>query len=231
MAHEFIDLLDLFDSPFFNHLEMMEEPETANSQTFQRPDYPGFTIEAVRLRTFKDWPKSMKQTPEQMSDAGFFYTQLSDRVICFSCGGGLRQWTETDIPWEQHAVWYSKCNYLQLMKGQEYIEQIKKKFDKNENDETNGDEPSPTTSSQQEDELNGNNGNSNCHSPPCQNENSDETTELNESRLCKICYVNEYNTVFLPCGHIIACAKCASSQTKCPMCRKPFETIARIFLP
>lgn len=69
-------------------------------------EFPEYGIELARLRSFDEWPRSMKQKPEQLSDAGFFYTEKSDRVICFSCGGGLRDWDEKDDPWEQHALWY-----------------------------------------------------------------------------------------------------------------------------
>lgn len=36
------------------------------------PRFPEFAIGTVLLRSFKDWPKAMKQTPEELSEAGFF---------------------------------------------------------------------------------------------------------------------------------------------------------------
>lgn len=87
----------------------------------KRPEYPNYAIEAKRLESYDDWPKFMKQKPKELSDAGFFYTGKSDRVKCFSCGGGLKDWEAEDEPWEQHAMWYSNCEYLKLMKGEEYI--------------------------------------------------------------------------------------------------------------
>lgn len=85
------------------------------------PEYPNYAIEAKRLESYEDWPKFMKQKPKELSDAGFFYTGKSDRVKCFSCGGGLKDWEAEDEPWEQHAMWYSNCEYLKLMKGEAYI--------------------------------------------------------------------------------------------------------------
>uniref|UniRef100_A0A336M319 CSON011155 protein n=1 Tax=Culicoides sonorensis TaxID=179676 RepID=A0A336M319_CULSO len=35
---------------------------------------------------------------------------------------------------------------------------------------------------------------------------------------------------FFPCGHIIACAKCASSVTKCSYCNQPFVKVMRVYL-
>lgn len=92
------------------------------------PDFPEYSIESARLRSFDEWPKSMKQTPDELSAAGFFYTQKGDRVICFCCGGGLCQWEEQDNPWEEHALHHGECEYLQLKKGSEYVESVKEKF-------------------------------------------------------------------------------------------------------
>lgn len=51
------------------------------------------------------------------------------------------------------------------------------------------------------------------------------------TNLCKICFNSEYATIFLPCGHIIACETCASSPciTKCPACRQSFTHIQKIY--
>lgn len=94
------------------------------------PDFPEYYIEGARLQSFDGWPQSMNQTPEQMSKAGFFYTQKDDRVICFCCGGGLHKWEEEDEPWEQHALHYGECDYLHVMKGSDYVASVKEKFKK-----------------------------------------------------------------------------------------------------
>ncbi|XP_055325624.1 death-associated inhibitor of apoptosis 1 [Sitodiplosis mosellana] len=211
------------------------------TQTLKHPDFPEFAIETARLRSFDEWPKTMKQKPKQLSDAGFFYTQKGDRVICFSCGGGLRDWDEQDDPWEQHALWYSKCDYLRLVKGPEYIEAVKAKFAQAQNEEqTNGGLSSSSQESVASSCSSGSSsGSSSASSTPvnsqmCSGASGDKDEQnpdnkLCESRLCKICYSSEYNTAFFPCGHVIACTKCASSVTKCPLCRKPFERVMRVF--
>lgn len=51
-----------------------------------------------------------------------------------------------------------------------------------------------------------------------------------DSRLCKICFQEEMGVLFLPCGHIVACPKCALSLTTCAVCRKPFTATIRAFL-
>jgi len=78
------------------------------------------TIEA-RLRTFRDWPPALKQEPRQLADAGFYYIGLSDQTKCFYCEGGLRNWQPDDDPWTEHARWFTKCGYVRLIKGDEFI--------------------------------------------------------------------------------------------------------------
>lgn len=176
----------------------------------RRPEHPEFQIESHRVATYEDWPKTMKQKPNELAEAGFYYTGKGDRVICFSCGGGLKHWEENDAPWEQHAMWYSKCEYLKLMKGQPYIDAILAR--KN---------TPPTSLSESEEKV---------ELTPLPKTPEPPAKPLSDNRLCKICYMNEYNTTFIPCGHIIACAKCATSVTTCPYCRQPFTTVMRVYL-
>lgn len=215
----------------------------------KRPEYPNYAIEAKRLESYEDWPKIMKQKPKELSDAGFFYTGKSDRVKCFSCGGGLKDWEAEDEPWEQHAMWYNNCEYLKLMKGEEYISHCLAKKDnpsgQKSSDVGPSNSPQPSTSgvtsaattslpssqssslSASAEEVNSPNGGS---SSGMEEDEDEPNRKLDTSRTCKICYVNEYNTAFSPCGHVVACAKCASSVTKCPLCRKPFTNVMRIYL-
>ncbi|XP_055531022.1 death-associated inhibitor of apoptosis 1 [Wyeomyia smithii] len=242
------------------HHQQLQEPQQ------KRPEYPNYAIEAKRLESYDDWPKFMKQKPKELSDAGFFYTGKSDRVKCFSCGGGLKDWEAEDEPWEQHAMWYSHCEYLKLMKGEDYIAQcLLKKNDPPAASEpleiphhfipscspqpsTSGVASSATTSlpssqssslstSMEETNPSGNiicgirSSMAHASSSSGVDEDEDEPSrKLDTNRTCKICYVNEYNTAFSPCGHVVACAKCASSVTKCPLCRKPFTNVMRIYL-
>lgn len=237
---------------------MMQQPPQQ-----KRPEYPNYAIEAKRLESYEDWPKFMKQKPKELSDAGFFYTGKSDRVKCFSCGGGLKDWEAEDEPWEQHAMWYSNCEYLKLMKGEEYIAECLAKKDNATGSEqlqagpssvspqpsTSGVASAATTSlpssqssslSTSVEETHPTLHNTSSHSPMetaqssassgVEDDDDEPNKKLDSNRTCKICYVNEYNTAFSPCGHVVACAKCASSVTKCPLCRKPFTNVMRIYL-
>jgi E3 ubiquitin-protein ligase XIAP len=200
-----------------------------------RPDHPQYAVEANRIESYEDWPKTMRQKPQQLSDAGFFYTGKGDRVCCFSCSGGLKDWEENDDPWEQHGMWYGKCEYLKLMKGQDFITQMAKKREELCNKNKPEALPSSSSSSLCAPQAEASAPIAEASAPIAEKKTSEKSSsdeeeeEIKDAKLCKICYTNEYNTIFLPCGHIIACAKCASSVTKCPACRQPFETVMRIY--
>eukprot|EP00897_Mesotaenium_endlicherianum_P001883 jgi/Mesen1/1722/ME000138S00577 len=38
--------------------------------------------------------------------------------------------------------------------------------------------------------------------------------------ICVLCLENQYNAVFVPCGHMCCCTVCASQLRNCPLCRK-----------
>lgn len=193
-----------------------------------RPEFPDFAVEAKRIESYTDWPKTIKQRPQELSDAGFFYTGKGDRVCCFSCGGGLKDWEENDDPWEQHGMWYGKCEYLKLMKGAGFVEEMAKKREELCKKGSQDEVASCSSSQSSHSSIKDSDSNS-SEKLMDMSEKSDEEEEKKDSKLCKICYSNEYNTIFLPCGHVIACAKCASSVTKCPACRQPFENVMRVY--
>lgn len=170
-------------------------------------EYPEFVLESKRLESFSHWPISLKQKPEQLSDAGFFYTGRGDRVICFSCGGGLGQWGENDDVWEEHGLHYGECKYMQLCKGLNFhAEMIERE------------------ASAQLEAMH-------IHIPEKDETKLECDRDNLKSNECQICCVNKYNTTFIPCGHVCACTKCASSLLQCPLCRKRIENVLRIFLP
>lgn len=70
---------------------------------------------------------------------------------------------------------------------------------------------------------------SNRHSPNSLNSNcSNSSGSLNG--ICKICYTNSIELVFLPCGHSVSCLSCAHRLHNCPCCRASITTRIRTFL-
>ncbi|XP_048765604.2 putative inhibitor of apoptosis [Ostrea edulis] len=88
---------------------------------FDRPKYPSYSVLAVRISSFTDWPNSMTQTPRDLATAGFLYAGYGDYTRCFFCGGGLRNWEPGDEPWTEHARWFPKCAFLRQNKGDEFV--------------------------------------------------------------------------------------------------------------
>ncbi|TMW41594.1 hypothetical protein DOY81_013326 [Sarcophaga bullata] len=210
-----------------------------NTSTFY-PEFPEYAIETARLRSFAEWPRTMKQRP--------------------------RNWDEDDEPWEQHALWMGKCRYLKLMKGESFIQSVVSKFMKtmsNNSEEVgessnavvvasasvvSSDPQAATRSTVARESQTQQSFGIACQNQEQQQQQEEETEQqpittsncnaadqkkpssaIPEEKLCKICYAEEYNTAFLPCGHVVACAKCASSVTKCPLCRKPFADVMRVY--
>ena len=59
------------------------------------------------------------------------FTGKGDRVVCFHCGGGLKDWGKGDDPWVEHANWFERCPFLQLVKGREFIAYVRTNHEAN----------------------------------------------------------------------------------------------------
>ncbi|XP_043489030.1 death-associated inhibitor of apoptosis 2 isoform X2 [Polistes fuscatus] len=92
-------------------------------RTHNSPRCPNFSSYTNRLFSYFGWPKGHLQTPQTLADAGFYYIKYEDHVRCYYCDGGLHHWEDTDDPWVEHAKWFPRCGFVNLMKGQEFINQ------------------------------------------------------------------------------------------------------------
>ncbi|XP_072520121.1 E3 ubiquitin-protein ligase XIAP [Salminus brasiliensis] len=75
-----------------------------------------------RLDSFRDRQHPISH--ERLARAGFYSTGERDRVICFKCGGGLKDWQPNEDPWEEHARHYPGCSFLLAEKGQEFVNSV-----------------------------------------------------------------------------------------------------------
>ena len=78
---------------------------------FPRPKRRDYLTLESRIGSFAKWPERVVQRPVQLALAGFFACGLSDHVMCYYCGGGLRNWEVGDGPWVLHARWFPDCQY------------------------------------------------------------------------------------------------------------------------
>ena len=90
--------------------------------SIDRADTPRFATETSREDSFKQWKG--KVSMKLLSNAGFYYTKFGDSVKCFFCSGELKEWEESDLPWEEHCRWFPDCYFLLGSKGEEYVEDV-----------------------------------------------------------------------------------------------------------
>nr|XP_023654568.1 baculoviral IAP repeat-containing protein 7-like isoform X1 [Paramormyrops kingsleyae] len=90
--------------------------------------YPDMEAEESRVTTFQDWPTDSSVQPDVLARAGFFYTGRGDNVKCFYCDGGLRNWEPGDDPWQEHAKWFPRCEFLLQARGREYVSSVQDSY-------------------------------------------------------------------------------------------------------
>ena len=57
-----------------------------------------------------------------------------------------------------------------------------------------------------------------------------ELRSMEQSRLCKICYKQPSNVVFIPCGHLACCTSCSNENLRrCPVCHRGIQEKIKAF--
>lgn len=194
------------------------------------PLFPNFATHEARIYSYKTWPTMLKPEPKKLSEAGFFYTGREDQTICFYCGGGLRDWNNSDEPWVEHVKWFPKCKFVLLVKGINYDKHqdcgsTRQSLDADPITDT----PQHVNDSTRQSRASSKSCRVTCPQPQCNVVKSEEVEDY-KSGICKICYTDEVGVVFLPCGHLVTCVKCAPSLTVCAICRQSVMSTIRVFL-
>jgi len=75
--------------------------------TFSRPPSTPlplifFHFEQIRLATFRTWPSTSPVKPKKLSETGFYYTGIEDKVRCAFCGIEVYGWESGDEPIKEH---------------------------------------------------------------------------------------------------------------------------------
>ena len=159
-----------------------------------------------RLKTFSTWPKGMSQKPADLAKAGFIYTGKADRVICYHCNGGLKQFSQEDVPIKEHLKHYPFCFHAKIISKVVNVP------------------------------LDVIDGNDNCRDNSNDNgcdvvdaTNKIDSKENKDASCCKICLINTACFGFIPCGHCYTCEDCTGTLVDCPFCRTPIIQVLRIY--
>jgi len=204
---------------------------------FKEPHFTNYLVFEDRLRSFLDWPPGILVSKESLAMAGFFYTHSSDKVICFHCGGGLCNWKENDDPFIEHAKWFGRCTYIHLVKGSNFVRNVKTQVIFQQKVTYVIDKLLNLITVQQNSltylfnlvytALTNSIG-IECQSKSCKTLKR-KLRECETEKLCVMCCQNTVDIAFLNCGHFICCKFCASQVKKCPLCRKKIVSFLRIY--
>ncbi|XP_013386672.1 baculoviral IAP repeat-containing protein 3-like [Lingula anatina] len=110
---QFYDAVKIFLEENQFQLENVRPIPSGTCLALPLPARPDLIDVRVRLATFQRWPPGISQRPRELSEAGFYYLGVGDRVKCFQCGGGMCNWQVDDKPWEMHEVWFPNCAFVQ----------------------------------------------------------------------------------------------------------------------
>jgi len=89
-----------------------------------------------RLSSFANWPKPNINT-QRLANAGFYYTGEGDKTRCAWCKGTIENWSETDIPFEEHGICFPCCSFILNPPAYAYDAQDERTHEMNEINEIN----------------------------------------------------------------------------------------------
>lgn len=138
----------------------------------------------------------------ELSEAGFFYTGKEDETICYYCGGGLKDWSETDQPWEEHARWFPKCPFVVVIKGEDFVNKHCERRNKVVTEKRR----------------------------ISTNHIAVNEPAVAKGVECVVCLSFERDIVFLPCKHCCTCTSCGLSFDNCVYCRTPVTSVMKVFI-
>jgi len=172
--------------------------------TYKGPVYSSFVTLSSRIKSYSQdfWTRDLI---EFYSKSGFYFCSLTNKPICFYCGLRLENYGKHINPWLSHRFLASKCTYINL----NYTLEVSQTntctgyFRKLWSD----------------------------IKTLFQKERKDSTVvDYIRDISCKVCMENIAEYVFLPCGHLVTCLNCSTTQHICPICRVQIASILRIFV-
>ena len=68
-------------------------------------------LNKARAYTLSNW-ESITPSAQDMVYAGWWFTNIADRVICLYCDAMFHKWQETDMPYEIHSLKSPQCFFV-----------------------------------------------------------------------------------------------------------------------
>ena len=94
-------------------IQNIPPPVVRKSETWKYPEYVNF---ADRYHSFKEWPKFLKgPSKTDLARSRFIYTEIGDKVTCFSCGWTLKNWEPFDDAHREHLRWSKDCTFAHMV--------------------------------------------------------------------------------------------------------------------
>lgn len=185
------------------------------------------------------FPVSIKD----LADAGFFWSKTSDCVICFCCGISIGNWEFKDHPWVEHSRLKGLCFYVQL--NQEIVSKYADRYTADaircvakwvtSNISETLMQLYPYSSVKnalfqryEEEKMMFESFEEGCEKVEVST-TREISNDIQEILKCKYCLKTFYyiSVVFLPCGHLLTCSRCALRFDKCPKCQCPIKALVR----
>ncbi|XP_078740018.1 baculoviral IAP repeat-containing protein 7-B-like [Lampetra fluviatilis] len=163
----------------------------------------------ARSKSFASWPNTANVSPQELANAGFYYSGHGDLVRCFSCDGHLQEWELGDSAWHEHAKWFPSCAFLTRWKGEAFVREATRPPAQlpRQTPLSTGERLEPASPSAEE-----------------------LLNKLEERLSCKVCMEHEVSVIFTPCRHVVTCGHCALSLSECPVCRVAVRRALRAFM-
>lgn len=81
---------------------------------FSREVTAHYEMYKLRLESFNspNWPSDVPVAIQELANAGFYYTDLADRVKCHCCRGVLYNWVAGDNAFTEHQKHFPQCEFI-----------------------------------------------------------------------------------------------------------------------
>ncbi|XP_065837742.1 death-associated inhibitor of apoptosis 2-like [Oscarella lobularis] len=101
-------------SPSCSFVSVARERQAESAKAAKSSSDDGYmTSFEDRLKSFIFWPHSEFISPNDLAEAGLYYTGQGDAAQCFWCHGVLRYWQKGDVPWKEHAMHFGeRCQFV-----------------------------------------------------------------------------------------------------------------------